>query len=137
MKRLINILFFLILSVNFIYAQENQPPAISSEGDGVYCPLTQQNITTSFNIEDPDDTTMDALYIQISTGYISGEDQLTLTGTHPNIATSWSNLEGKLEITGPGGNPANISDIIAAVNDVVFFSSNPNPSSKTFSFTIG
>jgi hypothetical protein len=80
---------------------------------------------------------MDALYIQVSTGYISGEDQLTLTGSHPNIATSWSNLEGKLEITGPGGNPANISDIIAAVNDVVFFSSNPNPSSKTFSFTIG
>ena len=135
--RLINILFYFILSVNFIYAQDNQPPVISSEGDDIYCPLTQQNITTSFNIEDPDDTTMDALYIQVSTGYISGEDQLILTGTHPNIATSWNTVEGKLEITGPGGNPANISDIIDAVGDVVFFSSNPTPSSKTFSFTIG
>ena len=56
----------------------NDPPVISSEGNETYCPLTQQNITTSFNIEDPDDTTLDALYIQISTGYISGEDQLIL-----------------------------------------------------------
>ncbi|HJN54429.1 MAG TPA: lectin, partial [Flavobacteriaceae bacterium] len=136
-RLLVNILFILIFSINFIYAQDNQPPVISSDGNETYCPLTQQNITTSFNIEDPDDTTMDALYIQISTGYLSGEDQLTLTGSHPNIATFWNTLEGKLEITGPGGNPANISDIIAAVNDVVFYSSNPVPSSKTFSFTIG
>ena len=120
-----------------IYSQDNQPPVISSAGYEIYCPLTQQNITTSFNIVDPDDTTLDALYIQISTGYISGEDQLILTGTHPNISTSWNTLEGKLEITGPAGNPANISDIIVAVNNVVFFSSNPTPSSKTFSFTIG
>ncbi|MBC8300079.1 MAG: choice-of-anchor L domain-containing protein, partial [Pelagibacterales bacterium] len=137
MRFIVNILFFLIFSINFIYSQDNQPPVISSEGNETYCPLTQQNITTSFNIADPDDTTLDALYIQISTGYVSGEDQLILTGTHPNISTSWDTLEGKLEITGPTGNPANISDIIVAVNDVVFFSSNPTPSSKTFSFTIG
>ncbi|MBT7881798.1 MAG: hypothetical protein HN624_05075, partial [Flavobacteriaceae bacterium] len=137
MKFLVNILFFLIVSINFIYAQDNQPPVISSEGNDTYCPLTQQNITTSFNIEDPDDTTLDAFYIQVSTGYVSGEDQLILTGAHPNITTSWNTLEGKLEITGPAGNPANISDIIAAVDNVVFFSSNPTPSSKTFSFTIG
>ena len=137
MRFIVNILFFLIFSINFIYSQDNQPPVISSEGNETYCPLTQQNITTSFSIVDPDDTTLDALYIQISTGYISGEDQLILTGTHPNISTSWSTLEGKLEITGLAGNPANISDIIVAVNDVVFYSNNPVPSSKTFSFTIG
>ena len=65
--------------MNFIYAQDNQPPVISSEGNEMYCPLSQQNITESFNIVDPDDTMMDALFIQISTGYVNGEDQLILT----------------------------------------------------------
>ena len=71
LRFIVNILFFLIFSINFIYSQNNQPPVITSEGNEAYCPLTQQNITTSFNIVDPDDTTLDALYIQISTGSVS------------------------------------------------------------------
>ena len=74
------ILFSLFFSLQAwgILAQENLPPVISSEGNVVYCPQTSQNIVTSFNIEDPDDTTLDALYIQISEGYSPGEDQLVL-----------------------------------------------------------
>ena len=44
--------------------------------------------------------------------------------------------EGKLEIAGNGGSCFNYN-IIAAVYDIVFFSPNPNPIDKYFSFTIG
>ena len=72
-KKIFFSLFF-ILNVWSVSAQDNLPPVISSEGNAVYCPQTEQNIVTSFNIEDPDDTTLDALYIQISEGYSPGED---------------------------------------------------------------
>ena len=133
------ILFSLFFSLQAwgILAQENLPPVISSEGNAVYCPQTSQNIVTSFNIEDPDDTTLDALYIQISEGYSPGEDQLVYTGSNPDLNTTWSYDEGKLEITGFSGEELLISDIIDAVYEVVFISSSPNPSDKSFSFTIG
>ena len=114
----------------------DDPPIITSQGNEIYCPQTEQNIVTSFNIQDPDDIELDALYIQISQGYVAGEDILLLNGDHPGITTSWSVSEGKLEIAGNGG-PALITDIIAAVYDIVFFSPNPNPIDKYFSFTIG
>ena len=114
--------------VNSVIAQNNLPPVITSEGNSVYCPQTEQNIVTSFNIEDPDDTTLDALYIQVSEGYVPGEDQLIYNGSDPNLNTSWNVSEGKLEIAGFGDENLLISDIINAVFQVVFFSSNPNPS---------
>ena len=130
---LIIVMFF----VNSVSAQNNLPPIITSEGNSVYCPQTEQNIVTSFNIEDPDDTTLDALYIQISEGYVPGEDQLIYNGSDPNLNTSWNVTEGKLEIAGFGEENLLISDIINAVYQVVFFSSNPSPSDKSFSYTIG
>ena len=134
-----NIFFHLLFILNAwcISAQDNLPPVISSEGNAVYCPQTEQNIVTSFNIEDPDDTTLDALYIQISEGYSPGEDQLIYNGSNPDLNTIWSVSEGKLEITGFANEDLLISEIIDAVYEVVFFSSNPSPSDKSFSFTIG
>ena len=130
-------LIFLYLFAYSIFGQNNQPPVISSEGNSIYCPQTQQNIVSSFNIEDPDDDTLDALYIQISEGYSPGEDQLIYNGSNPDINTSWNVTDGKLEISSLSGEDLPISDIIDAVYEVVFFSSNPNPSDKSFSFTIG
>ena len=130
-------LIFIYLFAYSIFGQSNQPPVISSEGNSIYCPQTQQNIVTSFNIEDPDDDTLDALYIQISEGYSPGEDQLIYNGSNPDLNTSWNVTDGKLEISSLSGENLPISDIIDAVYEVVFFSSNPNPSDKSFSFTIG
>ena len=76
---------------------------ISSEGNSIYCPQTQQNIVSSFNIEDPDDDLLDALYIQISEGYSPGEDQLIYNGSNPDINTSWNVTDGKLEISSLSG----------------------------------
>ena len=100
---------------------QDDPPVITSEGEGIYCPQTQQNIVTNFNIEDPDSTTLDALYIQISEGYVPGEDQLIYNGSDPNLNISWNVADGKLEISSLTGNDIPIADIITAVYEVVFF----------------
>ncbi|MEW4922550.1 T9SS type B sorting domain-containing protein [Algibacter sp. 2305UL17-15] len=117
---------------------QNIPPNLIATGNQDYCPTTQINITTSFNIIDPDDTQIDAFFIQISTGYTSGEDVLILNGTHPNILASWNTVQGKLSLTGLGGAPMNYTDLIAAVNNVVYEATiDTDPGDKLFSFTIG
>lgn len=133
------LLFFVfILFISLSWSQTNAPPNIIASGDQAYCPLSQINIVTSFDITDPDDTEIESLSIQISAGYEQGEDQLLLTGTHPNVVSSWNNLEGKLSLTGIGGVNVSYSNLIAAVNDVVFQSNSENVfGEKFFSFTIG
>lgn len=132
-------IFLLFLSLtNLCWSQNDIPPTLSATGDQFYCPLSQLKIVTEFDISDPDDTEINALYIQISTGYIQGEDILILTGSHPNIIASWNISEGKLTLTGPLSGTATYSDMIAAVKDIIFESSSPSPSGdKFFSFTIG
>ncbi|MDE0967651.1 MAG: hypothetical protein OR998_06105, partial [Flavobacteriaceae bacterium] len=132
------ILFFILLFSQFSFSQDNIPPEIFSEGNEVYCPLTEQSIVTSFNIIDPDDISIEALYIQISEGYVQGEDLLVLTGENQGIQESWDQVTGKLELKGQGGAEALYTDLIAAVYDVKFSSTNPAPANdKSFSFTIG
>ncbi|HEY9169840.1 MAG TPA: T9SS type B sorting domain-containing protein [Lutibacter sp.] len=135
------ILFFsllMLLLTNHLWSQ-NIAPTITATGDQVYCPLSQIKVVTSFDITDPDDTTVDAFYIQISEGYKNGEDKLILpSGIHPNITTSWSASEGKLTLKNSGSGPTTYVDIISAVKDVVFESSSLLVSGeKSFSFTIG
>jgi hypothetical protein len=131
------LLILLLFQLSF-GQQDNIPPEISSENlNEFYCPLTEQNIVTSFDIADPDDDSIEALYIQISEGYVLGEDQLILTGEHQGIQEDFDDVTGKLELKGPGGSEALYADIIAAVYDVKFISTNNNPIDKTFSFTIG
>ena len=60
-----------------------------------------------------------------------------MTGVHPGIQETWDPVSGKLELKGPGGAEALYSDIIPAVYDVKFSSTNNNPVDKSFSFTIG
>ncbi|MDB4180258.1 choice-of-anchor L domain-containing protein [Flavobacteriaceae bacterium] len=137
MVRKICLLILLVFQLS-LGQQGNIPPEISSENlNEFYCPLTEQNIVTSFDIVDPDDDSILALYIQISEGYVQGEDLLTLTGVHPGIQETWDPVSGKLELKGPGGGEALYADIIPAVYDVRFNSTNNNPIDKSFSFTIG
>lgn len=134
-------LFFSLLALlisNYSWAQTDIAPNISATGDQYYCPLSQIKVVTSFDITDPDDTTVSAFFIQISQGYKNGEDKLTVSGSHPNITSTWSASEGKLTLKSAISAEATYIDIIAAVKDVVFESNSPNASgTKSFSFTIG
>ena len=118
---------------------QNEAPVLAATGSQTYCPGSPMNIVTDFTITDPDDTAIEAVYIQISEGYVNGQDFLTLTGTHPGITTSWNAVAGKLTITGTGGGDVPYTDLITAVEDVVYNNTSMNPSAgtRTFSITIG
>ena len=64
------IIAFCFLTTIQIWSQ-NIPPVLTATGDQYYCPQGQMNVVTDFNIVDPDDTEIEAIYIQISTGYIN------------------------------------------------------------------
>ncbi|MBS9463147.1 hypothetical protein KIM67_12060, partial [Flagellimonas sp. 389] len=112
----------------------NDPPVINATGDQDFCPGTPISVVETISITDSDDTTADEVSVQISSGYINGEDLLTLTGTHPSIIASWSTVEGKLTLTGP----ATLTAFESAVSAVQFSTSGTNPSgSRSFSITVG
>jgi gliding motility-associated-like protein len=136
----LHIIYLLIGLFCYQYSgsQGNIPPNIDAIGDQYYCPLSQLNIVTDFNIIDPDDTAIESMNIQISTGYVLGQDLLILTGSHPNIVSSWNANSGKLTLKGLGGIDIPYSDLVAAVKDIVFSSNSPSVSGdKYFSYSIG
>lgn len=112
----------------------DQAPVLTVTGNQIYCPGSSQPIVETISITDSDDTTTDAIYIQISSGYISGEDLLTLTGTHPNITASWDATEGELTLTGP----TTYLEFEAAILAVEYSSSAISPAgTRQFSITPG
>jgi len=135
-------LIFLIVLFCGIYsgtAQNNIAPTVTATGAQEFCPGSPLPITTAFNITDPDDATALAVYIQISSGYVSGQDQLTLPNTIPGVIGQWNAASAKLTITGAGGQQVPYVTLINAVQTVVYSntSANPNPGTRTFSITLG
>ncbi|UUF16262.1 MULTISPECIES: T9SS type B sorting domain-containing protein [Flavobacterium] len=116
-------------------------PIVKATGDQLYCPQNTIKIVTDFTItHDPAETATEGVYIQISSGYSSGLDQLALSNAaaHPNVITSWDATAGKLSITSPTGGNVLYADLVDAVKDVVFSNSSATASgTRTFSITIG
>jgi gliding motility-associated-like protein len=118
----------------------NVAPILSATDNQTYCPLTNVNIATTINIIDPDDTGTDAIYIQISSGYNFGQDQLFLNNAllHATISSSWNASEGKLTLKSPTGIQVSYTDFISAIQDVQFSNSSPSPTGiRKFSISIG
>jgi gliding motility-associated-like protein len=116
---------------------QNVAPILQATGNQIYCPQTSLPIVTNMSITDPDDIGIAAMYIQISSGYVFGQDVLTLTGIHPAIISSWNATEGKLTLSGISGEPTYLQ-FKAAIESVVFTNSAPNPiGQRVFSITIG
>jgi gliding motility-associated-like protein len=134
----LSICSFFLLFVLQGHAQADQPPVVTAAGAQVYCKGTPIPIVTSFNITDPDDTGTNAIYIQISSGYVNGQDILTMTPAIPNVTTSWNATSAKLTISGVGGQEVPYTTLINAVNNVRYNSTGANPTgSRTFSITVG
>lgn len=138
-KAHINILTIILFFFGMpVLLAQNEPPVLSATGNQVYCPGTQLNIVTNMSITDPDDIAIDAIYIQISSGYQVGQEQLVLTGTHPSITSSWNSAEGKLTLKSPAGIPVLYTDFEDAIENVAYSSSAPNPSgTRNFSISVG
>jgi gliding motility-associated-like protein len=120
-----------------IYAID--PPAIKATGNQIYCPGTSLSIVETITIiPDPNGLTTDAISIQISSGYIVGQDLLILTGTHPTISNNWIPTEGKLKLYSTSGIKIPYTDFEAAIADVKFNTSSASPSgTRTFSINLG
>jgi gliding motility-associated-like protein len=119
----------------------NVAPIVTATDNQTYCPLTSVNIATTIKITDPDDTSTDAIYIQISSGYNSNEDQLILNNAflHPNVTSSWNINEGKLTLSSPNANTAvSYTDFENAIKDIQFSNSSTSPKgTRNFSISIG
>ena len=126
----------MIFSIPF-FSQVDQAPTVFATGRQAFCPGNPVNIVTDFSITDPDDTTIDVFYIQISEGYEQGFDTLQLdVSLHPNILPVWDPSAGKLTLRGIGSQML-LTDLEKAVKDVVFMTTAINIfSEKKFSLTI-
>lgn len=118
----------------------NSAPIITASGNQVYCPGSSLKIVTDVSITDSDDTGTDAIYIQISSGYVNGQDNLQLANpsSHPTITTSWDLNAGKLKLFSPLGVEIPYTEFVSAIKDIVYKNSSTNPSGiRNFSISIG
>ena len=111
---------------------DNQPPSITATGNQTFCPGNTIPVAESVEITDPDSTTLDAVYVQVTSNYDVSGDVLSLTGTHPNITASWDTSEGRLFLEGP----ATLAEFEAAISAVVFETTATLSSGDTRTFSI-
>jgi gliding motility-associated-like protein len=131
-----SILLYCALPISVLHAQD-LPPNVTADGNQIYCTGTPMHIVTDFNITDPDDTGTDAVYIQISAGYVNSQDVLSLPPGNPNVTATWNAAAGKLTLHGVGGEVP-YADLIAAVEDVIYTNNSANPTgTRNFSITVG
>jgi len=118
-------------------------PSITADGNEIYC--TQSYVKIAKNVvikHDPSETSTDAVYIQISSGYVNGQDLLKLSDSyvaaHPSMTSSFSASEGKLKIFSSSNNLVPYDDFIAAIEAVEFYNSSTTASgTRSFSISIG
>ena len=124
------------LVLSFSLFAQDAPPEISVTGEQYYCSDTPMNIVTSVSITDPnpEDTTLQQVFVQIAEGYELGEDTLVLSGVHPNITSTWNAAQGQLALFGP----ATFAEFESAIEDVLFQTTQVNFSEdKQFSINLG
>ncbi|KAF2510278.1 T9SS type B sorting domain-containing protein [Flavobacterium zhairuonense] len=110
--------------------------AITATGDQVYCPQSTIKIVTDVAINATEE--INAIYIQISSGYAINEDVLTLIGTHPNLTSNWNSDSGTLVISNIAGKTASLSEFITAIKAVEFKNSSLDPKGiRNFSISLG
>lgn len=134
----------LIIFLLFLSLKGWSQLTLTASGNQAYCPETQLNIVTDFNIDNPSSEVINSVYIQISEGYdntADSKDKLEYIGSNSDInALAFNQLEGKLELQYIGSGAQNIADaaLIAAVKEVVFENTSATPSDeRVFSITIG
>ncbi|MEQ5792181.1 hypothetical protein J4E06_14030 [Muricauda sp. NFXS6] len=111
---------------------DNEPPSITATGNQIFCPGDTIPVVDSVEITDPDSSTMDAVYVQITSNYDVSGDVLSLTGTHPNITASYDTSEGRLFLEGP----ATLAEFEAAISAVVFQTTATVSSGDTRTFSV-
>ncbi len=108
---------------------------ITATGNQVYCPQSSIKIVTDVAINSTEELT--AIYIQISSGYVNGEDLLTLINTNPNLTSNWNQDSGTLKIS-RNNSSATLPEFITAIKAVEFRNSSAVPTGiRNFSISLG
>ena len=89
------------------------------------------NITQNLLVSDPDSTNLQSATIQISSGYLSSEDQLLFTST-PAITGTWDSSTGTLTLTGTD----TIANYQTAIRSIVYQNDSHDPSPAPRTVTI-
>ena len=115
MKKIITPLIILLSTLFFGQAKAE---TVTITGDQTYCNNSQpiaalQTVALTGVITE--------ISVQISAGYINGQDLLQLTGTHANVNSVWGAVEGKLKLTGSG----TLAEFETALLAVKFSTTNP------------
>lgn len=112
---------------------------ITATGNQVYCPQSSIKIVTDVSISSTEENSITAVFIQISSGYVNGEDVLTLSGSHPNLDSNWNAASGTLTILRNHSSVvASLSEFIAAIKAVEFRNSSATSSGiRNFSISLG
>ena len=133
------LMFIFFASIQNAYAQDIAP-VVTATGQQTYCPGNTLNIATTFNVSDADDTGAIAAYIQISSGYVNGQDILSLTPT-TGITATWNATSATLTLksTTPGAEILYTALKSAIEQNVVYnnTSTNPTAGTRTFSISLG
>jgi hypothetical protein len=124
-------------TLNVVSNTPDSPPVITATGDQNMCTgVAAVNVVTAISISDPDpgDTQLDAMSVQVSQGYVSTEDLLSLSGSVASISDSWDVTTGKLTLTGP----ATFAQFESAISNVQYTNTNSDPTAgeRTFSITL-
>lgn len=116
----------------------NTIPIINATGDQIYCPQTSIKIVTDVTIIDPDDSSIDSVYIQISTGYNIAQDLLSLSGSHPTIISNWNQSRGLLILSSSTlGNQVPYIEFVNAIKDVEYTNISLKPTgNRAFSISL-
>jgi len=133
-------LAILLFCSNAIYAID-PPKIIATSNPKPYCPGTYTKIIETVSITfDSLEPNTDAVYIQISSGYSTG-DLLTLdTSLHPTISIGFgfNTNTGTLKLLSTTGNKIPYANFEAAIKDILFHNSLASPSGiRKFSISLG
>jgi gliding motility-associated-like protein len=131
-----NVIVLVLLVCNVKSFSQNFPPEISVVGDQFYCAEAPIPVVSSATISDlnPEDSTLNEVFVQIAEGYAVGEDLLTLGGVNPNISPQWNVSEGILRLIGP----ATFAEFEFAIENVLFQTTQEQPTQdRQFSINLG
>jgi len=124
-------------TLNVVSNMPDSPPVITASGTQNMCTgVAAVNVVTAISISDPDpgDTQLNAMSVQVSQGYVSSEDFLSLSGSVAGISDSWDATTGRLTLTGP----ATFAQFESAISNVQYTNTNSDPTAgeRTFSITL-
>lgn len=144
-NKILHILTLVLFITNQSYSSNItiiNPPTITAEGNEAYCPQSYAKIAKNVIISyDSSEPSADAVYIQIASGYVNGQDLLKLSDSYitsnPTITSSFNISEGKLKIYSTSGVLVPYTDFEKAIEAVEFYNSSASPSgTRSFSISI-